>query len=587
MSIKVTPVRRSVRPNVYITTNTDALIGSSNDTPKRLMLIGMANGGEPGQIYEINTLEQAKQVFRGGDLLEAIEVAMTPDDTHSSGTIMAERVGTATQASFKNKGLTLTSKAFSVDANNIQTSLTKNTLNDTYTLFVNFDIDGYYQTYTNLGKIISLSYSGTQNYADVSIITDVAPKGDTSGDKHTGFATKLVLKAGADKSSATVVHEFPLAMGKYKKVSELVTDISEIDGFTAYYFNGRNKNIETKYLDAVDSLEISKDANNPTSLTSLGGDIVNSLTNGADLAITADYSPIDGEPEQYGLTTLSGGSSSQIAPASWATYLKNFSTVDGYYLVPLTDDISIQEEALSFCAERNKEADPRALIVGGGFNDPINVTTQRSTMLRSKEARVLVNSISGSKLMQDGAVEDLPAYIIAAQFGGLASGLNIGESLTYKHLNLVDIDQKYTKDELDLLDLNGAVGIEFVRERNNQYFRITNDSTTAKPISDDPGETELATAEAIDFLVTALRAELEDTFIGTSTTLSTASDIKASIIGFLQQEQNDGVIEDYKESGIHVYVDGETARIDIESVLTRTLKTIEVTLSFVDEQLSA
>ncbi len=42
MSIKVTPVRRSVRPNVYITTNTDALIGSSNDTPKRLMLIGMA-----------------------------------------------------------------------------------------------------------------------------------------------------------------------------------------------------------------------------------------------------------------------------------------------------------------------------------------------------------------------------------------------------------------------------------------------------------------------------------------------------------------------------------------------------------------
>ena len=588
MSIKVSPVSSSVRPNVTIAANSNALVGSADSTDKQLMLIGMARGGKPNEVYTITTLQQAKDIFRGGDLLDAIEVALTPDDTHHSGTILAERVGEATQATYKNKGLTLTSKAYSSDANDIQTSLIKNTLTDTYTLTVDFNMDNYNKTYTNLGKIMGIYYTGTQGYADVSVVTDVATDTANDKDKHTNQAIQLVLKAGADKGSASVVHKFAIGSGKFSEVKDLITGINEIAGFNAVYFHIGNKNIETKYLDAVDSLEISKDSTNPTYLTSLGGDIVNSVNNlEDDSAIIADYDPAGGEPEVYDIESLTGGTASELAPESWIDSINNFTTKPGYYLVPLTSDIGIQTEAASFCSERNKEADPRAVIVGGGINDSMNASMKRSSLLRSKEVRVAVNGVSGSRSMSDGSVRDLPAYIIAAQIGGLATGLNIGESITFKHLNLVDIDQKYTKEQLDTLNQNGVIGVEYTREQNSQVFRITNDITTAQNMSDDPVETELATGETVDYLVTGLRTELMQTFIGTSSTLSSAADIKADIISFLQQEENNGIIQDYKESDIHVIVRAEKVNISIISVLTRTLKYIDVSLNFVDEELVA
>ena len=100
-------------------------------------------------------------------------------------------------------------------------------------------------------------------------------------------------------------------------------------------------------------------------------------------------------------------------------------------------------------------------------------------------------------------------------------------------------------------------------------------------------ETYLATGETVYYLVTGLRTELMQTFIGTSSTLSSAADIKADIISFLQQEENNGIIQDYKESDIHVVVRAEKVNISIISVLTRTLKYIDVSLNFVDEELVA
>lgn len=584
MAIKIFPNKSTSRPSVSVKVNTDNLVGSASDTAKQLMLIGMARGGEPNKVYKITTYADAKAIFRGGDLLDAIEVALSPNSTTSSGTILAERVGSATQSTYTNNGLTLTSKTYSSDANNIQTSLVKNTLNDTYNLTVSFSTDNYNHVYTNLGKIMGIYYTGTQQYTDVTVKTDTD---STDGEQHTGQATKLVLKAGADKASASLVKEFPLGEGVYNKINSLIGAINEIDGFTAVYFAYGNKNIETKYIDAVDSEQISTSPENPTYLTSLGGDIVNALGNEDDEAVSAEYDTSKGEPTPYDITSLSGGSSSEIPPASWAKEIRNFATVPGYYLVPLTSDTTIQAEALAFCADRIKEADPRQVIVGGGFNDSINSSIQRANLLRSRDVRVWVNPVSGTRIMNNGVVQHLPGYIIAAQVGGLATGLGLGESITFKQLDLVDIDQKYTKDQLDILDANGVGGIEFVRNRNGQVFRITNDVTTARQISEDPGETELGTGEEVDFIVTSLRTELEDKYIGTSTSLSAAADIKTTVIGFLQQQQNEGVVVDYSESDIHVAIVGEKVSIQIACVIARAIKTVNVNLVFVDEQLNA
>ena len=71
-----------------------------------------------------------------------------------------------------------------------------------------------------------------------------------------------------------------------------------------------------------------------------------------------------GEPTPYAITSLRGGTSPQILPSSWSTEISQFAAEDGYFLCPLTSDISIQAEALAFCEDRVSEGDPRALLVG-------------------------------------------------------------------------------------------------------------------------------------------------------------------------------------------------------------------------------
>ena len=142
---------------------------------------------------------------------------------------------------FTDGGLTLTSKMYSSDANKIQTSLTKTTFNNTYSLQVVLADDAYQQTYTNLGPIFGISYSGSQPYASVSVGVDADSK----------FANKLTLKVGADNKSASEVATFVLGTGKYTKVNSLAADINGIDGFSASYYPSGTKNIETIYLDAL------------------------------------------------------------------------------------------------------------------------------------------------------------------------------------------------------------------------------------------------------------------------------------------------------------------------------------------------
>ena len=582
MTIRVYPREKQIRPGVTVTTNTDSLVGVAQDSDKKLMLVGMANGGQPGVPISITNFANAKSIFRGGDLLDAIEIALSPNASTSSGEIIAERVGQATQASFTNGGLTLTSKLYSSDANGIQTELQPNSLDaGTYNLGVYFTADNYQSVYTNIGKIFSITYTGDAAYASVSVAVDSTSK----------IATNLDLKTGADANSATVIKSFPLAQGQYAKVSSLISDINVIQGFTAQYYPYGNKNIQTAYLDETAEVQLSEDATKPTYINSLAGDIVNTLSL-YDSEISASYDPSKGEPKAYTMTNFTGGTQSETSPASWSTEISNFSTVDGYYLVPLTDDEAIQAEALSFVEDRTTEDDPKVLIVGGDINEQASASINRASLLRTIDAKVVVNASSGTRLMNDGTQRDLPAYIIAAGMGGLASGLPIGEPITFKTLDLIDIDQKFTKSELDILDEAGVVAVEFVRNRAQQVFRITDDVTTANAMFDsdadkDPTLTELGTGEATDFLVVDLRSQLEDLYIGTRTSLVTAKDLKTTIISFLTSKETEGVIVDYSESNIAVSVDGETATINMSVQPVRSLKHINVSLNYTNTVITA
>lgn len=581
MAVREYPQGTQIRPGVTVTTNTDALLGVAADSDKALMLLGGASSGKPQTVYEITSYQQAKGIFRGGELLDAIEAALSPSTAISGGTILAERVGNATQSTFTAGGLTLTSKMYSSDANKIQTSLTKTTFNNTYSLQVVLADDAYQQTYTNLGPIFGISYSGSQPYASVSVGVDADSK----------LANKLTLKVGADNKSAAEVATFVLGTGKYTKVNSLAADINGIDGFSASYYPSGTKNIEAIYLDALAETKVpiiksGDTTTQPLYLTSLGGDVANILSTYDDL-LGAAYAPSKGEPTPYAITSLRGGTSPQILPSSWSTEISQFAAEDGYFLCPLTSDISIQAEALAFCEDRVSEGDPRALLVGGGIKETTTATINRATSLETINAKVLVNATSATRLMADGTVKDLPGYMVTAMIGGVASGIGIGQSVIHKDLDLVDVDQKFTSSQLDALASAGAVAVEFVRNRGTQEFRITDDITTAATESLDPTVSELSVGESTDFLVGDLRQLLDRQYIGSPTLLTSPGDIKATISSFLLSKKNNGEIEDYEENGITVTIIGDTVHITMQVVPVRAIKYITVGLNYISKEISA
>ena len=581
MAVRKYPRGKQIRPGVTVTTNTDALSGVATDSDKALMLLGGASSGKPHTVYEITSYQQAKGIFRGGELLDAIEAALSPSASVSGGTILAERVGSATQGTFTDGGLALTSKMYSSDANKIQTSLTQTTFNNTYSLQVVLADDAYRQTYTNLGPIFGISYNGSQPYASVSVDVDADSK----------FANKLTLKVGADNESAAEVATFVLGTGKYTKVNSLAADINDIDGFSASYYPSGTKNIETIYLDALAETQVpiikpDDTTTQPLYLTSLGGDVANVLSTYDDL-LGAVYDPSKGEPTPYAITSLTGGTSPQILPSSWSTEISQFADEDGYFLCPLTSDISIQAEALAFCEDRVSEGDPRALLVGGDIKETTTATINRATSLETINAKVLVNATSATRLMADGTVKDLPGYMVTAMIGGVASSIDIGQSIIHKDLDLVDVDQRFTSSQLDALASAGAIAVEFVRNRGTQEFRITDDITTASPESSDPTVSELSVGESTDFLVGDLRVLLDRQYIGSPTLLTSPGDIKATISSFLLSKENNGEIEDYEENGITVTIIGNTVHITMQVVPVRAIKYITVGLNYISKEISA
>ena len=603
MAITVFPRNNKIRPSTSISVNTDALAGSATSGDKHLMLLGQADGGRPGVVYKINSYTSAKDIFRGGDLLRAIEGAFNPSSSgNASNSILALRVGNAEKASLIKSGLTFKSLQYNVDANKIQVALKENSLTKAKDLQVVYQPDKYNYTYTGIGSIFNINYSGTDTYASAEIdidedsvvpttttttttststttsTTTAAPK-EPAEDTNTHFATKLVLKTGTSASNAVIAGSFDLGEGLYSTTANLVNDINAIAGFSAEYTSVGNKtSVETKYYEAMKETAIT---GNGVTVKSVGGDIVNTLAYDEEVEVT--YDPAKGIPDAFSLTPLAGGSNGTI-PSTWSEEIAAFTDEDGYYIVPLTADAAVQAETVAFVEERSSDGVPMRAILGGDNKETVKQLTARAAQLRSKRASLVGNS--GTRLMNDGTVQQLPGYMLAAMVAGLASGLSIGESITFKDLDLLNVDQKFTSEELDVLDSQGVIPIEYVRNRSGLVFRISDDVNTYVDL-DDPVAGQMSAGEASDFLVIDMRDVLDSAFIGQRIDIGAAKDMKVAIIGFLTDEKSRGTILDYDESAISVAIQGNQATISVVVAPSLVIKKIKVGIVYNNETLEA
>ena len=581
MAVDTFPRKKISRPHTSVTVDTSQLSGVAGASEKTLMLIGQADGGEPNTVYSIRNINQAKRVFRSGELLDAIELAWTGSPDATAGDILAMRIEDATQATLKKGGLKIKSNIHGSAANDIQVALEDNNITNSKRLRIVFAKDGINKTYDNLGNIFQIQYKGSESNASFSILKD----------SETGLAKKLVLVTGGtlditeigsehvtlESDEGTIVKEYDLEK-TYTDVNSIVKDINNLPDFEAKFSPFGDKNIETKYLDKAQNVDI---LNRFSYVTGLYGDIIKQL----EYDELVSFETARGEDiETFDLTSLEGASNGEPV-VSWADKFQHFANEGGYYLVPLTDKESVHAEAGQFVRERSDVGEPMRAIVGGGSKENKEKLFSRVATLQSNPRVSLIGS-SGTFSMEDGRALKTPGYMVASAVAGLACGLDIGESITFKNLYMLNLDNILDGSELDQLNENGIISVQFVRNRTETSFRIVEDVTTFNDKT-DPVKQEMAVGEANDFLVSELKVSLDNKFIGTRTFNTSASLIKDHLISYLNRKVKDNEIQGFTAEDIQVIVEGNQAHIAMTVFPMRTFKKITVSLVYKQQTLQA
>ncbi|AHZ09522.1 tail sheath [Bacillus phage CAM003] len=560
------------RPRTEVTLDSTALGSANVRSEKPLILIGSATGGEPNKVEVVTNLSQARNIFRGGELVDAIEMAWNPSvNLGGAGKIYAVRADEATQAKLVKDGYTFTSKLYGSDANGIQISLEDNVITKSKRFNVYFTRERYEQTYDNIGNIFAVQYTGSLVYASIEIKVDSATK----------EAKTLELKAGADKDTAAVVRTYELGEGFYQDVNVLVNDINNLPDFKAVMNSlGGYKNVSTNYLDALAATPLAKDKD--VTVTAVSADLALTLANDRYVSLEIDLTKP--APATIPVTSLAGAET-KAPPASWAKLFASVADSGGYYVVPLTANEVIHAELGHFLRSESSAGNQLRGFVGGGIEESFDALRARQAAIRNPRVALVGDSVT--RRMADGRVYKAPAYMYAAQVAGLASGLQIGVPMTYKKMNIDALNLKFSDDQLDQLDSTGVIMTFYRRNRDESTFRIASDPTTYNNV-EDIVQNRMSLGETSDFLTTDLRTVLDEEFIGTRIKNTSASIIKNRVESFLDVQKGvDGLIVDYNPEDIQVVIDGNTAIINIVVQPSRGLDYINVFLSYKDNKMSA
>lgn len=582
MAIEYYPRNAVDRPSTRIEIDDSAVTGSSSVSDKPLMIIGSALDGKPNTVYKVRNMYDAKQIFRGGELLDAIELAWNPilDRTLGAGEILAMRVEDALNASHKFPSFTIKSKLYSEKANDITVSLETTKLSngvENKKFRVQFAPDSYDQTYYDVGLIATISKEeGAPEYLAIEV------------------ANKVLTVYSGDSEAENSTIKFPLGTGEFAQSLALVNGLNSVPGIKIVTPITRSKNLSTNNIEDITKTPIT--AEKPVNLNATAEDLATMLEYDPYVEIELDKSLIVEEDsfgkvqydievkiEDFETTALKGGKQGDVPP-TWGEKFRKFANEGGYYLVPLTDSESVHAEATAFVTERYENGDPMRTIIGSGWDESVQQLLNRSSAI--KNGRALLVGSSGERSMQDGRTARLNGYMVAAIVGGVASGLSIGSAITFKQVGLNALSTIYEPDELDALNVGGVVMVEFVRDKTNKKFRIVDDVTTYNDNA-SPVKNQMGVGESSDFLVSELKIRLDETFIGDKAVEITPSTIRNNVISFLSNKKAKKEIQGFDTEDIQVIINGDVVRIAMTVYPTRNLKKINVDLVYATKVLES
>ena len=583
MAFYAYPNEQLERPHTQVIVDDSQIGSTSSDSQKAVVVMGSANGGKPGVLYAVTSFPQAKNIFRGGEILDFIEAAWNPSESvQGAGTIYAMRVENATQGTLEKGAVSFKSVLYGKDANKVSLKLEDNDLTKTRRLTIISASDNVREVYDNLGPIFNVTYKGTEPSA-LATITDKT----------------LTIKVGVASSEITVM-EYTLSGSTFDKVSSIITDINAHADFSASFIPYGSKNIDSAYLDPIVGGDLKADGG--FTATGLVGDLIlntaySQLISVGVANVTIPDLKVSGQTadsvtltqvkqadqvltlKNFATTNLVGGSNGFV-PNTWAPFfhlLGNDDAPRAYYVVTLTPNQAIHAELSAFVNEQSNSGYAMRGIVGGSLGESLAQTMARQTSLYNP--RMVLVGFDAELTMTDGRSQAFPAYMATALVAGLASGQPVAEPITYKQLRITKLLRDYDSNQLNQLHVSGVIGAEKVRNIGSTSFRIVSDVTTYNN-PDVPVKSELSLGEETDFLGMQLRERLDNLYIGTKVQATSADRMKMSVASFLLEKVNDATIEGYTTDDISVVIIGDRAEISFVVNPSRGLNRINASIIY-------
>ena len=550
---------RLIRPGARSSVDASGIAVSGSFAEKKIVIIGQAKGGVPGEYVEFNNYSEASRYLRGGEILAGAQLAWNS----GAGNIGFVRVNAGEKSTLEVGGLSLSSKMYSADANKIEVSLADGTLEGSKRLTVGYWVDGLRESYDNIGPLFSVKHTGSNEAASLSITKGLD-----------GYASMVKLTLGATEPLKFSVG----SGGQFKDVNRLIAELDSHPDIEAKIAGSYNKNIETKYLDAAE-LDL---LGGEKAVTGFKGDLLNQLQDSqiVDVEFTGDT-----VPENFSTTLMTGGADGEV-PASWAANLDVLVGTGTYIIVPMTSDAVIQSEIARFIdTQTNVEQNEMRAFYGGALGESINDIINRSASMNSSRSVVCY---PGIKQQFDGENEPrvVASYYTAALVAGRVAGLEMGEPATYKSVNALDLERPMSTAEMDRLIAGGVTVVENTRSKNRSGFRIAQCVTTYRDEL-NPAYREESINEMIDFLTSELRETLEDRFVGTRGTAFTASVIKNAVQSFLDQKVRDEWLVEYQPESVVVEQDGEVVYVNYSAMPAHSINYILITSKFYKTSITA
>lgn len=548
--------RRIVHPGAYDAIDASAMTITTGGSVNIPVVVGTANAGESGKLNWFTSVEDARRVLGGGELVTALELMFSPTPEGGGGASLVGVVvaNQTVKAKATAGALTISAKEFGEGGNRINIDLADGTIAGSKKLTAYRWDTEQLETYDNLGAIIKVEYTGTEAVAEMTITK--------ANDK----ANLLEIKIGADSATAVTDVAVDLTNERFGTVDAVIKYLNSVSGYKASYVEYRNSDMPSSLFDEAIAVDV-KTANY---VMGVKGDLLQ-LNNYSSL-ITIEVGT--GAVSNFLGTYLTGGAKGD-APASWAPYFETIKSNFTDILVVLTASESIHAEASTHVGQMEIRHQKQMLFTGGGIGENVERTKQRASTLNSSRAVLAYPGIysksSGNKL--------LPSYFTAALIAGRVAGVPVSEPITFDYFNLVSLERDLLAGDPEIDDLISS-GVAVLEKVQNGGIRLVQGITTYTSANNTLYR-EISVRRGADNLSSVMRKTMEDTFVGKKGLRATKSAVETKAIDVLEQAIKDGEITAYRN--IMVKFQGTVVSVDYEVAPVEPINFVLVTSRFVPD----